>query len=358
MSRRLPCLALLLLAPAAAADDKPPAYPPPAEVRAAFKKLLDRPAVPLDVKTLARRADKAGFVEEVTFVSEKQPDGKEERVPVLLVVPEHAKGKRLPAAIVLHGTGGSKEGVRSWLDELAGRGVIGVAIDARYHGARVPGVKGSAAYNEAIARAWRTKPGEPQEHPFYFDTCYDLWRTVDYLRSRDDVDPERIGMGGISMGGIETWLAASADERVKVLVPMIGVQSFRWSLDNDKWQARANTIKAAHEAAAKDLGEPAVNAKVCRALWDKVIPGMLDRFDGPSMLRLAAPRPLLILNGEMDPNCPVEGAKLAVAAAEKAYREAGAADRLKVIIAPGVRHQVTAEMRKEAVEWFVKWLAP
>jgi hypothetical protein len=57
------------------------------------------------------------------------------------------------------------------------------------------------------------------------------------------------------MGGIETWLAGSVDERVAVLVPMIGVQSFRWSLENDKWEGRANTIKGAHEAAAKDLGE-------------------------------------------------------------------------------------------------------
>jgi hypothetical protein len=47
-------------------------------------------------------------------------------------------------------------------------------------------------------------------------------------------------MIGISMGGIQTWLAASVDERVKVLVPAIAVQSFRWSLENDKWQgARA-----------------------------------------------------------------------------------------------------------------------
>ena len=31
-------------------------------------------------------------------------------------------------------------------------------------------------------------------------------------------------------------------------MPAIGVQSFRWSLENDQWQGRANTIKAAHEA--------------------------------------------------------------------------------------------------------------
>ena len=128
-------------------------------------------------------------------------------------------------------------------------------------------------------------------------------------------------MIGFSMGGIETWLAGAVDERVKVAVPAIGVQSFRWSLENDKWQGRANTIKAAHEAAAKDLGEAEVNAKVCRALWNKVIPGILDQFDCPSMLRLFAGRPLLILNGEKDPNCPLEGAKLAFAAAEEAYKK-------------------------------------
>ena len=80
------------------------------------------------------------------------------------------------------------------------------------------------------------------------------------------------------------------------------------SLDNGAWQGRARTIQAAHQAAAADLGEPKVNARVCRELWNKVIPGMLDQFDCPSMLRLFAGRPLLILNGELDPNCPLGGA--------------------------------------------------
>src|SRR5262249_36405058 len=225
--------------------------------------------------------------------------GSIERVPVLIVRPAVVTGKA-PAAIVLHGTGGSKEGVRAWLVELAKRGIIGVAIDARYHGARSGGAKGSAAYVEAIARAWKTKSGEPMEHPFYYDTVYDLWRLVDYLETRPDVDPKRIAMGGINMGGIQTWLAATVDERIAVLFPAIGVQSFRWSLENGKWQGRANTIKAAHEAAAKDLGKEKVDAEVCKALWSKVIPGILDQFDCPSMLRLAAGRPMIILNGEKD----------------------------------------------------------
>jgi hypothetical protein len=211
------------------------------------------------------------------------------------------------------------------------------------------------AYNAAIVRAWQTPPGQKHEQPFYYDTCWDLWRTVDYLQQRDDIDPQRIGMIGFSMGGIQTWLAASVDERVKVIVPAIGVQSFRWSLEHDKWQGRAKTINAAHQAAAKDLGEPAVNQKVCRALWSKIIPGILDEFDCPSMLRLMAPRPLLIPNGEKDANCPIEGARLAFAAAEKAYKAAGASDHLRIMVA-NVVHTVTPEQRQAALAWFEKWL--
>ena len=162
--------------------------------------------------------------------------------------------------------------------------MVGIAIDARYHGDRNGGAKGASAYVAAITKAWKAEAGKPTEHPFYYDTVWDLWRLLDVMAKDDAIDAGRIGMMGISMGGIETWLAASVDDRVAVAAPLIGVQSFRWSLENDKWQGRANTIKAAHEAAAKDFGEPAVNGRVCRELWGKVIPGILDDFDCPNLL--------------------------------------------------------------------------
>jgi dienelactone hydrolase len=327
---------------------------PPAQVKQAFMKLLDRGKVSADVKALDEPKAEGGLVtEHFSFASEKKADGSVERVPVLLVRPE-AQGK-FPAVIVLHGTGGNKDGQKSWLVDLAKRGIIGLAIDARYHGERAGGAKGSAAYVAAITQAWRTPKGQPVEHPFYYDTCWDLWRTLDYLQTRPDVDPERLGMIGTSMGGIETWLAGSVDERVKVAVPLIAVQSFRWSLENDRWQGRARTIAAAHEAAAKDLGEPMVNAKVCRALWGKVIPGILDDFDCPNMIRLFVGRPLLIANGELDQNCPIEGARLAFAAAEDAFAKAGAKEKLHIVTGRG-GHTVTPEFRQEAMAWCEKWL--
>jgi dienelactone hydrolase len=338
---RLLLLALLVLAPRQ-------------DARAGLLELLDRPRVPADPQVAG--IDDAGelAVERLSIATERKRDGAVERVPILLVRPARREGRRA-AVIVLHGTGGNKEGQRRWLDDLAKRGMIGVAIDARHHGERSGGAKGAAAYNEAILRAFRAKP-EEQEHPFYYDTVWDLWRAVDWLAARDDVDPARLGMIGFSMGGIQTWLAASVDVRIKAAVPAIAVQSFRWSLENGRWQGRANSIKAAHEGAAKDLGAEKVDARVCRALWSKVVPGILDRFDCPSMLRLFAGRALLVVSGDQDPNCPVEGAKLAVAAAEEAYRDAGCPEKLKVMVAEGVGHKVTAEQNAAALAWFERWL--
>lgn len=356
-------VAVGLLAPpqllAAEPAEKLAEYPPPAAVKAAFLKLLDRPKIDAAPKTIDEPRTAAGLVtEHLSIATERKADGSIERMPLLIVRPEKATGQ-LPVVVVLHGTGGNKESYRGFCGELAKRGLVAVAIDARYHGERIPGgAHGNKEYVAAITRAWRAKPGEPQEHPFYFDTCWDLWRLVDYLQTRDDIDPHRIGMYGVSMGAIEIWLAASVDERFGVVVPAIGVQSLRWTLEHEVWQGRAGTIRGAHEAAAKDLGESQVNAKVCRALWNKVVPGILDQFDCPSMIRLFAGRPMLILSGEKDPNNPLGGAKLAFASAEQAYRAAGASDKLKIDVAAGIGHQVTDAQRAEAVEWLVKWLAP
>ena len=352
----LPVVAVLLALPLAPAQDRKPLAPK--DAKAALLKLLDRPMVPLDRRAEGQPVTKDGLVYlRWSFASEKKADGTVERVPGITV--RRADLPATPAApvvIVLHGTGGNKDGMMSWLEELARRGVYAMAIDARYHGDRVPGVKGSTAYVEAITKAWHTPAGKPTEHPFYYDTVWDLWRLLDTLDEAQGVDTKRVAMMGISMGGIQTWLAASVDDRVAVAAPLIGVQSFRWSLEHDKWQGRANTIKAAHEAAAKDLGEPVVNRRVCRELWGKVIPGITDDFDCPNLIRLFAPRPLFAFNGDQDPNCPIDGARLALAAAEDEYAKAGAKDRLRVMVGENVAHTVTPEARKACVEFLVKWL--
>ena len=89
---------------------------------------------------------------------------------------------------------------------------------------------------------------------------------------------------------METYLAAAADPRIAVAIPCISVQSFRWALENNAWQARVGTIQFAVEAAAR--GEHAtLNPQFVRTFYDRVVPGIYSEFDGPAMLPLIAPRP-------------------------------------------------------------------
>ena len=55
-------------------------------------------------------------------------------------------------------------------------------------------------------------------------------------------------------------------------------------------------------------------------------------FDGPAMVPLIAPRPLLAINGELDPRTPLPGLQECVDAAQAAYRAAGAEEREEVLV--------------------------
>jgi dienelactone hydrolase len=339
---RLPLAALasvlVFLAPADGADS-----------RAGFLKLIDRPKVEL-APTENAPAEKDGIVEiAFSFATERG-----QRVPGILVKTSTATGRR-PVVIALHGTGGNKESQRALLNDLARDGFVGVAIDGRYHGERAKAGKAarSVEYVDAVLRAFRTG----QEHPFFFDTAWDVMRLIDYLETRRDVDPRRIGAIGFSKGGIETYLSAAIDPRIGVAVPCIGVQSFRWAIENGAWESRISTIQAAFDAAAKDRGVPP-DAAFVRTFYDRIAPGIYGAFDGPAMLPLIAPRPLLAINGDHDPRTPLPGLNECADAARAAYRAAGANDKFVLHLQPNTAHKVLPESIVLARQWFMRWLKP
>ena len=346
---RLVSLSAIVLAASHQLASAPRAQQGPDEaLREAFLKVIDRPRVPLDATVKAGAEEGPLASETISFASEAGG-----RVPALLFK-RRGSSSRQPVVIVLHGTGGSKEGMISRLREAASRGFVAVAIDGRYHGERgARGEGGLGAYQAAILRAWRTG----NEHPFLYDTVWDVMRLIDYLETRSDVDRQRIGLTGISKGGMETYLAAAVDPRIAVAVPMIGVQSFGWALDHGAWDSRAWTLREALTAAAADAGGN-VDAGFMRKFYDRVAPGLRDRFDGPAMLPLIAPRPLLVINGDSDPRTPVGGVRQCMAAAEKAYQAQSAADRVKLHLQPDAGHQVTPAADRAALEWFERWLKP
>jgi dienelactone hydrolase len=323
--------------------------------RAAFLKLLDRPRVALAPEQ-SNSTEKNGIVE-IAFNFASDADN---RVPGILLktnAPSTSAMSRRPVVIALHGTGGNKESQRALLTDLARVGFVGVAIDGRYHGARGKSTSTlkNAAYMDAILRAFR----EGKEHPFFFDTVWDVMRLIDYLETRDDIDPKRIGLIGFSKGGVETYLAAATDPRIAVAVPCIGVQSFRWAMENDSWQSRIGTVQVAFDAAAKESGVEKPGADFVRKFYDRVAPGIYGEFDGPAMLPLIAPRPLLMINGEIDPRTPMPGLRECILAARAAYlAHATGEEPFRVHIQPNTGHKVLPESLVLAREWFVRWLKP
>jgi dienelactone hydrolase len=331
------CLAVLASALRA---DTPVTQP----TRAAFLKLLDRPRV-----ELAATQEQQGMEGDLARIRFTYASEAGQRVPGILL--KGAGDARRPAVIVAHGTGGKKDGELALLKTLGGKGFVAVAIDARYHGER----GASADYSGAIARAFEHPGGE---HPLYYDTVWDLMRLVDYLQSRPDVDPKRIGLMGISKGGIETYFTAAADERIAVAVPCIGVQSFAWGLEHDAWPARVGTIQKGFSAAARSAGVEKPDAAFARRFYDRVVPGIYSEFDGPVMLTLCCPRPVLMINGDRDDKTPLDSVDLCAESARGAYRAAGVEERFKQIVERETGHAVNKEARGEAVDWLVRWLKP
>ena len=117
------------------------------DTRADLHRIIDHPRVALVPDVGEWRATNDLAQVHFSFASDAQ-----NRVPGILFKSPDSKGRR-PVVIVLHGTGGSKEGMTPLCRKLVASGFIAVAIDGRYHGERKTG-KGTDDYNAAIVKAW------------------------------------------------------------------------------------------------------------------------------------------------------------------------------------------------------------
>jgi dienelactone hydrolase len=258
------------------------------------------------------------------------------------------EGGPFPVVIVQHFLGASKDHflIQGMVNSLAQRGLLAVAIDGRYRGDRQNGKSLQAAMAEAL------KTGK--ERPWLVDTTYDIIRLLDYLETREDVDPKRIGMAGVSEGGIITWMSAAADDRIRVVAPIIGVTTFADALVLDEGPDTAAKLKLFDEvvpalrAYAQDIGEPGLNTKVLRSAWEKLVPGSLDKFDAPKLVPEIAPRPLFIQNNEADEIFSIAGARKVAEATRARYEQLKAADKFEFKVSPGKHSDVGAALAAAA----------
>jgi hypothetical protein len=152
---------------------------------------------------------------------------------------------------------------------------------------------------------------------------WDMKCCVDYLQTRAEVDPERIGMMGLSQGGTMTTFATAAEPRIKC-ADIIGYLN--------PWQGFA----------------------INRANWcgSQMVPGIYKYFDVHDIAGLIAPRPLLIEMGVQDTCFFIEDQLKGFAALQKIYEAAGAGEDLWADMHPG-EHGFA---NNKAHEFFGKYL--
>ena len=135
--------------------------------------------------------------------------------------------------------------------------------------------------------------------PFYLA----MSRTIDFLVSLENADPERVGVAGLSGGGWQTILISSLDTRVTLCNPVAGYSSFRTRIDN-------SSDLGDSEQTPVDLGITA---------------------DYTQLTALLAPRAALLTYNEKDNCCFASGHALdpLVEAAAPVFRLYGQESRLR-----------------------------
>src|SRR5881628_551252 len=238
---------------------------------------------------------------------------------------------RYPA--VLLQAGHTQEGKEEpqWLAaNLALKGFVSLAFDPVGQGEREqtydPQLKAPAAgwsVNEHMhATAQSSLVGEGVARYFIWDAK----RSIDYLVSRPEVDPERLGAAGCSGGGALTTFIGALDPRLKVVIPSCFPNSYRLMFTS-----------------GSDFNS------------EMTLPQHISRgLDTADFVELSAPAPWLIQATEHDYFTP-PGAKLVYDEARRWYKLYGADDKVGFFVGPDP-HGTPLESREAVNKWLIRWL--
>ncbi|MBI1177849.1 prolyl oligopeptidase family serine peptidase [bacterium] len=235
---------------------------------------------------------------------------------------------RLPAILYVCGHGPSKKNGVSYGNKVtyqhhgawfARQGYVCLLIDTIQLG-EIEGIH-HGTYREGMW--WWNSRG-------YTPAGVEAWnsiRAIDYLQTRPEVDPERIGMTGRSGGGAYTWWTAAIDERVKVAAPVAGIT---------------------------DLHNHVVDGTV-EGHCDCMFMVNTYRWDYPQVAALVAPRPLMIGNTDRDTIFPLDGVERVHRQVARIYKLLNAETNLTVLITEGPHHD-SQELRVPVMHWFNRFL--
>ncbi len=292
------------------------------------------------------------------------------RIPALVLKPKHKPG-RLPAIVALHDHGGyymwGKEKLvhfdgehptltefkayyyagHNIAEDMARAGYLVIVIDMHYWGDRrmllnddaVDWRERPATLTAARVQEFNRRSGANEQWmgrtlltagvTWPGIMLWDDIRTVDYLLTRPDVDPKRIGCLGLSVGGLRACYLTAADPRVKAGVIIGWMTSFPSQLRNKVHTTIGLT---------------------------KLIPGLYQYLDYPDIASLAMPSALLVINGGKDGLFDPEGVQIAYQKLRDCYKKAGLADRVQCTLYENAPHEFNPAMQEEAWKFLSRWL--
>lgn len=215
---------------------------------------------------------------------------------------------------------------------LAKKGYLGLIYDPWGQGERLQ------YWDDPRARSVFGGPGgTTDDHSMAGQQCYltgrhssnyfvwDGIRGVDYLVSRPEVDPRRIGCTGQSGGGTQTAYIAPAEPRIKAARPTCYINYRR------NWMLK----RAPHDTEQNLVG---------------CIPGWIDHVE---LCAMVAPRPVQI-GAAIQDYFPIEGARETCRQAKRMYQAFGVPERMD-IAEDDVAHSYSPGLRQAMYAWFNRW---
>jgi dienelactone hydrolase len=211
-------------------------------------------------------------------------------------------------------------------DELAKRGYVVFATDAlfwsdrgRKEGVAYPAQEQLAANMFQLGMSWAGT------------IVWDDIQSAEFIATLPEVDPERIGAVGLSVGSNRTWHVAAATDRI------VAGAAICWL------------------STTESLMSPGNNQTKGQSAFSMTHPGLRNYLDYPDVASIACPKPMLFYNGEQDGLFPVDGVRDAYAKMHAVWESQNAGDKLVTKIWP-VPHVFNREMQREAFDWLDKYL--
>lgn len=225
---------------------------------------------------------------------------------------------KVPTIIMYHGWSSNKESQRLRAFILANLGYQVIIPDALYHGQRNRLEKYNA--EASVKYFWPTILNNIEEGK----------KLIDHSINYYNVDPDRIGLIGHSMGGFTSAGVFTYNTNVKTAVILNG--SFNWKHSN---QILKEMIGLEDMDGFKEEEEK------------------INSIDPNNNKDLLIDRPILLLHGEKDSLVNVESQRLFFKEIQPYYSDKS---RLKLIEYSNLDHFVTTNMMEEAAIWFKKYL--